>query len=324
MRDPFISEGWSDKLFVVTVISNPLMYKARYELYVEFAKRVKDAGAVLVTVELAFGERKFAVTEAGNPLHIQLRTGSECRKGHMLWHKENLLKLGIARLPKEAKYIAWIDADVVFQRPDWVTATIHQLQSYDFIQMFSHAQDLCPEGAPINGTPQVSFCYAWVNGLPRDWNKGEYAKGVGHPGYAWACRRDAYEKVGGLIDFAVLGSADRHMAYGLVDKIEFSYHPDVHPRYKHMCKRWQVNARKYIHRNIGYLPGLITHHWHGSKKFRGYSSRWKIIVDEQFNPDVDLKPDACGVYQLTERNYKLRDKIRKYFASRNEDDIRID
>ncbi len=322
MRDPFISEGWAEKLHVVTVISNPLMYNTRYELYVEFAKRVKDAGAILWTVELAFGERSFAVTQKDNPFHIQLRTGGTDAKGQILWHKENLISIGIARLPKDAKYIAWIDADVVFQRPDWPEATIQQLQSYDFVQMFSHAQDLCPVAQPIK-LPEKSFCYMWVNEPDKmSWTDQDYASGLtGHPGYAWACRRDAYENMGGLIDWAILGSADRHMAYGLVDKIDSSYHPNVHPKYKKACKIWQVRARHYIHRNVGYLPGLITHHWHGAKVNRGYQNRWRILVDEQFDPELDLKRDACGVLMLTERNWRLRDKVRRYFSSRSEDCI---
>jgi hypothetical protein len=91
-----------------------------------------------------------------------------------------------------------------------------------------------------------------------------------------------------------------------------------------MLKIWQVRARHYIHRNIGYLPGLITHKFHGPKHNRGYSSRWQILVKNQYNPDLDIKTDAQGLYTLTEKNWRLRHDIIKYFDSRNEDDIRID
>jgi len=323
MRDPFISEGWAEKLHVITVVSNPVNYLSRYELYVEFAKRIHDAGAILWTVELAYGERSFAITQKDNPRHIQLRAGGEDRIGTVIWSKENLINIGIQRMPKEAKYICWCDADIVFQRPDWPEATIHELQLHPIIQPWSHAQDLGPEGQPV-GKALESFCSAWYTGKPMDWNHEKYASGVGHPGYCWAARRDALDKLGGLIDFAVLGSADRHMAYALVDKVEFSVHPKVHPSYIKHLKIWEVRARHYLHRNISYLPGLITHHWHGSKKARGYSSRWQILVDRQFNPELDLKRDSQGVYQLTERNWRLRHDIIRYFESRDEDDIRMD
>nr|WP_294517264.1 hypothetical protein [uncultured Rhodopila sp.] len=35
------------------------------------------------------------------------------------------------------------------------------------------------------------------------------AYGVGHPGYARACRHDARDHLGGLIDSGIVGSADR-------------------------------------------------------------------------------------------------------------------
>jgi hypothetical protein len=216
------------------------------------------------------------------------------------------------------------DADIIFQRPDWAEETIQQLQIHDFIQPWSHAQDLDPDGAPLNKKPEISFCYAWYNDMEMEWNHKKYSSGTGHPGYAWAARRDALDKMGGLIDFAVLGSGDRHMAYGLVDKIEFSVHPNVHPNYLKHLKYWQVRARHFIHRNVGYLPGMITHHWHGSKKSRGYKDRWQILVNNQYNPELDLKKTTQGVNVLTERNWKLRHDIIRYFESRSEDSIDVE
>jgi hypothetical protein len=33
-----------------------------------------------------------------------------------MWIKENLLNIALRNVPKEAKYIAWSDADVTFQK----------------------------------------------------------------------------------------------------------------------------------------------------------------------------------------------------------------
>jgi len=54
---------------------------------------------------------------------------------------------------------------------------------------------------------------------------------------------------------------------------------------------------------------------------RHYSDRWKILVDNKYNPESDLKRDAQGLYSLTDRSPGLRDGIRTYFRSRNEDSI---
>jgi hypothetical protein len=98
------------KLYVVTCISNPVRYHSSYALYQGFRKRVNDAGAILYTVEMAFGDRPFKITDAENPHHIQVRSFFE------LWHKENMLNIGIRRLPIDWEYVAWIDADVQFTR----------------------------------------------------------------------------------------------------------------------------------------------------------------------------------------------------------------
>jgi len=95
-----------DRLHVVTMLENPLRWRSRYSNYWMFERECQAARAILYTAEVAFGERHFEVTQASNPRHLQLRTTSE------IWHKENALNLLIQRLPAEAKYIAWIDADV--------------------------------------------------------------------------------------------------------------------------------------------------------------------------------------------------------------------
>ena len=98
------------------------------------------SSAILHTVEVAFGGRHFEVTEPGNPNHLQLRI-------HMqeLWLKEcalNLLIADVIRRHPDAKYFAWVDADVLFSRADWAQETLHQLQHYHIVQMWSMCQDL--------------------------------------------------------------------------------------------------------------------------------------------------------------------------------------
>jgi hypothetical protein len=134
-------------LDVIAVISNPVRYRSRYDLYRAFEAYVSHSGARLTTVELAYGQRPFEVTDPDNPRHVQLRTG------HELWHKENLINLGIQRLPRNWEYVAWVDADVRFANPQWVQETLQELQHYQVVQLFSHAQDLGPRHEPL-ASPQ--------------------------------------------------------------------------------------------------------------------------------------------------------------------------
>lgn len=145
-----------------------------------------------------------------------------------------------------------------------------------------------------------------------------------HPGYAWAARRDAIDSVGGLIDWAILGSADHHMAIGLIGGLDDDY---VTPTsrlsrsYYTQLKTWQDRAVSSLGRDIGYVPGTILHYWHGKKKDRRYGDRWQILERHAYCPLTDIKRDWQGLYKLSGNKNKMRDDIRDYFRSRNEDSI---
>jgi len=299
-------------LYVVTAVFNPHRYRSRIKLYRDFEKYVNDAGAKLVTVELALGQRDFVVTEEDDPWDLRLRTNAE------LWHKERMLNLGIQRLPEDWRYVAWIDADVVFARPDWVEETVHLLQHYPVLQLFSMATDLSPRYEPLK--THTGVIYAYQEGLMCDHRHYEHF----HPGFAWAARRDALNDLGGLFDTAILGSADRHMALSFIECVEKSYPKGISKGYWEALDLWQKRSKKYIRKNVGYMPGLILHQWHGKKVDRRYSDRWKILVKHQFDPEFDLKFDTQGLYQHTGRNPQLAYDIRRYFMARHEDSIDVE
>ena len=69
------------------------------------------------------------------------------------------------------------------------------------------------------------------------------------------------------------------------------------------------------------VSGTVNHYWHGSKQHRRYQDRWKILVGDGYDPELDIKYDFQGVLQLTGRNIKLRDDLIQYFNVRNEDSI---
>jgi hypothetical protein len=303
-----------DKLWVIAVVSNPERYKSRYELFHRFKKSVEVAGANLLIVELAFGDRPYELTEPNNPHHVQLRTNSQ------IWHKENMINIGISRLPADWEYVAWIDADIEFVRHDWPDEIVHQLQHFDVIQCFQNAVDLGPEGETIKTVD--GFMFSWLTGKPAPYSKGKYGP-IWHPGYAWAATRKAIDDLGGLIDWAILGAADHHMAWAFLGESVAHAPKDVSPEYKKHLQIWEDRATKHIRKNVGYMPGTIFHHWHGSKVNRFYTSRWKILTSHQYNPETDLKKDWQGLYTLSDQGIRMRNDIRAYFRSRNEDSIDV-
>lgn len=298
-------------LWVVTVVSNPVRFKSRYELYKRFERHCVERGVNLITVELAFGSRPFELTDRNNHHHVQLRSSDE------IWHKENMINLGIQRLPHDWKYVAWIDADVEFMRDDWAEEIVHQLQHYEIIQLFQHAVDLGPKGEVLK--VHDGFMYSYVTGKPKPSKAKNYPHW--HPGYAWAARRETIDELGGLIDFAVLGSADHHMAWALVGNV-LEYAPkNITEGYKRRLLTWQERANVHVNKNVGYMPGTIYHRWHGRKKDRKYVERWDILFKHGFDPDHDLMRDWQGLYHLSDKGERMRVDLRGYFHSRNEDSI---
>lgn len=314
-----------DPLYVITTVFNATRFRSRWRLYEDFQKHVYEAGAVLITVESAFGERDFAVTQPDDRWDLQLRTQTE------IWLKENMINIGATRLPPDAKYIAWVDADTHFARADWANETLHQLQHYNFVQMWSQYQDLTPDHELIGTAHSFADNYL-KNGYNKPTGKASYygypygKKGYpGAPGLAWACRREAWDAVGGLLDECVLGAGDWYMAHALIGKLQDVLRPEYHSRYCDIMREWEARAQRLNNSSklgiIGVVPGLALHYWHGPKKARKYGTRDEILIQGDFNPDVDLKKDVQGLYQLTTRSPKLRDAIRRYFRERNEDSI---
>lgn len=301
-------------LDVISVYSNSPRFHSRERLFKQFQeymeKEVKNVRHW--SVETAFGDRAFRVTDPNNPRHIQLRTS------HELWLKENMINIAMHRLPLDWEYVAWVDADIRFTRHDWPIETLHQLQHFDIVQMFSEARDLSPD----HETFQVHKGFMWSY-----WNKmrtgADYE--FWHPGYAWAARRPAIDHLGGLMEFPILGAADHHMAWSLVGEAVRSLPGNISKEYYDGVMLWQDKALKHIRKNVGYVPGSIDHYWHGKKKDRKYQERWDIITKNNFNPHTDIKPDWQGLLQLhdhgDERSRKLRDDVRLYFRQRNEDSI---
>lgn len=304
-------------LHVIAVVSNPIRFASRYRLYREFQERMLGNPAVVLhTVELAYGHRPFEITKEGVPNEYQFRSHEE------LWHKENLINLGIQRLPASAEYIAWVDADVNFVRPDWAEETVQQLQHYKVVQMFTHATDLGPQYQPLH--QHLGYIYAWQNGMkPSPRYCKPYGPGglVFHPGFAWACRRDVLDNVGQLIDFSILGSGDTHMAGALTNVVEKTFHKGISSDYKKALLNYQRLCDNYVRQKVGCVETLLVHYWHGKKRDRGYGERWQVLSDAKYSPYTDLIRDSHGLIRLTSEKRELRDGIMRYFRTRNEDSI---
>ena len=312
----------SRQLHVFTSHFNPRRFRSRVKLYEDFSTRVAAAGAVLHTVELAFGDRDFEVTDAGNPNHLQVRTSSE------LWHKERILNLAIRRALRRdlgIRYLAWIDSDILFADANWAWECVEMLQHYHVLQMFSTAHNLGPNHELL-GSAFTSLIRHWRVTGKLAWNdggNGEYGLKY-HPGFAWAMTRWAFDQLGGLFDVCIAGSGDTHMAAALCGNYRWGFPPVlVGSHYGNMLAQWARRADRSVERNVGFMEGAVLHAWHGRASQRGYNTRWQILVDHNFNPHADLQEDAHGCLAWSGNNPSLQDAIRRSLAARNEDSIDV-
>lgn len=303
-------------LHVIGVVSNPARWHSRYRLARQWMEHMQAVPNVrLYMVESAFRDRQFEVTEAGNPRHLQRRTRSE------IWNKENLINLGVRHLlPLDWRYVAWVDADVEFRDQDWAIETLHQLQHFAVVQPWQSALDLGPTGNVIQAFQ--SFGFRWQQGGPIHVHRSNDKYPVGHCGFAWACTRAFWEAVGGLIDFAILGSADYHMSWAMVGEVVRTVYA-ASPAFHRKCVEWQERAIRVTHKQVGYVQGRLEHHFHGPKMRRFYADRWKILVDHQYDPGRDLMYDEQGLIQLAGK-HALEHAIRQYNRSRREDGVHED
>jgi hypothetical protein len=225
-----------------------------------------------------------------------------------------MVNLGVKYLlPKNWKAFAWVDSDIEFENNSWAIDTLKILNGCkDVVQLFSHCIDMDKDHTNLNifNGFGYSFCK----------NKKYSCKGLDywHPGYAWAITRKAYEKIGGLYDKGILGSGDTIMALSYINKVEKMTNTLYNNDYNISMYEFQKNAKNL---RLGYTPGVIRHHFHGTKQNRKYTERWEILMKYSYTPILHIKYNKDGIIIPTYFFPKdFTDEILNYFKERKEDD----
>jgi len=329
-----ISEGFSlgdsedqQSFFVITVVFNPASYESRYRLYRNFAQHMADTGAQLITIECIFpslNQHEFKVTDASNPSHIQITSES------VYWMKENLINIAVSKLPKHAKWVCWLDGDVTFHDPLWIQKTIRALNKYSVVQVFKKCKFLGPP--PKNEVLRTDYSFGYSKVHEKIIDQTKYDLWYPHPGYGWAMSLHAFNYIGGLLDCDIVGSGDLHFAFSLINKVTNALESELNPRFKEMI----VQSTNEIYKKlddlsnaegksiVGYVPIVISHNWHGSRKDRQYVDRWKILIARNFNFEEDTIRLPNGLIQLSPNKPELQSDILICFQMRQEDNTVFD
>ena len=144
-------EAW-----IVSCYYNPLRFHSRRRNFDIFYRQLKRSRVPFLILECAFGADHFELEPSQNVLQLRARD--------VLWQKERLINLAVRLLPRSAKYVIWLDADILFANPRWILETVAVLQKTAICQPFSRVVRLAPrqtEPAASNREVWDSFAFVW-------------------------------------------------------------------------------------------------------------------------------------------------------------------
>lgn len=301
-----------DKLHVIVVLENTCKYAVRYILCKEFIRRMKDEkDIILYIVELAYGSQDYYITESDNEHHLRLRSNDAT-----LWHKENLINIGVKKLlPSNWKSVAWLDADIEFESSTWVMDTLKILNGCkDIVQLFSHCVFMNEYGDTDHLL--TGFGFQHVKKTKRS-TRFKDVNHFWHPGFAWACSRRFYEKIGGLYEYAITGDGDMLMASCFISNYASALPRDISEGYKNSLKDFESRT---LNCRLGYVPGVIRHFFHGNINSRKYDLREQILTKHNYNPITHLTKNKNGLLIPSKDCPKeLLTSILSHFQSKKED-----
>ena len=229
---------------------------------------------------------------------VQVQAG--CNQ--VMWQKEAALNLAAKYVPPQYTSLAWIDADVWFDRHDWVQATEKALECHDVVQMFQQAIL-----TDRDGSVAISRKASGINGLTPLWDS--------HPGLAWAMRRELWQRGGGLYPYAVTGGADGLMCLAFFEREMWESISTLLGANKSPYLDW---SGYYTGISVGAVPMACFHEWHGAFKDRGYSVRSKGLG--AMDAEKHLKIAENGLVEYTAAaSPDLMLATHKYYYSRRED-----
>ncbi|MGO9059314.1 MAG: hypothetical protein ACLQU2_18295 [Candidatus Binataceae bacterium] len=300
-------------LQVITCFFNPARYRTKRENYERFMAPLRAGGVPTLTVECAFGADEFELPAGPEVLRV--------RGDSVMFQKERLLNLALPHLLPSCTKVAWLDADVLFERADWLAAASEALNEDVVIQPFERCYRLPRGSLAYDGCGRSWDSFAAAYGRsPGLFTTGRYTE-HGHVGFAWAARRSLLDKVG-LRDADPSGHSDHLMAHAMLgdwNTICFRRLVGVAGPYAESTRRWARRFHNEVQGRLGYVPGALLHLWHGRIADRRYYTLALRLRAFGFDPGQHLRLDGTGLWVWTDAAAEMNDEYARYFAGRRED-----
>jgi hypothetical protein len=249
----------------------------------------------LVIVELAYNDDSFITQHNENTIHV--------RSNSIMFHKENLINIGINKCKLQYNKYCMLDSDIIFDDLNWYDNISNELDNYDIIQPFEKAFWM-----DIDMTNIIQSKYSVA------YNNKKKLEKLEHPGFVWAFTKKWYKKIG-LPEFCISGGGDQiiaNVAFKTWGKKPNYINSENFDKY---IKKAEINFTS------SYMKGNVYHLFHGNLNNRQYSSRHERIKNEGYSDDC-LQINRDGVYEWIP---SVLDKMNKlfltYFMDRKDDSI---
>ena len=79
-------------------------------------------------------------------------------------------------------------------------------------------------------------------------------------------------------------------------------------------------AYERVRGNLGVTRGEVVHLFHGTREKRNYGGRTKILVDNDYDPESDIRVGDNGLLEWATEKPGLHRAVADYFAAREEDE----
>lgn len=267
------------------------------------------SGVRLLTVELAFADDPFELPDGRDVVRI--------RGGDVMWQKERLLQLGGERLLDEGwAKLAFLDADVIFERDDWPALVSRALDRASVVQCFSRASRSFTDLLRVQDSPVKVFLE--TGAPPRG------AKGI-----AWAMSSDLFARAG-LFQHCVVGGGDAALCCAALG---LAHGEDAWERWlRHQgfirhagaamlaqYRAWAGTFHEAAAGGCAFVDQAVLKLSSGAHGSRDYAGRHRLL--EGFDPCREVAVHASGALAWTTEGRVRQPGVERYLRSREGSDV---
>lgn len=291
----------NDTLYLLVSYFNYNSNKSRERNIYSFIEKNSNSKVKIVVIEAIYNNcNQLKDLNAEVFLHLKYNVK------HPISLQDNLINVGIKKLPADWQYLAWIDSDVIFNNENWADNILKELQDKDIVHCFKEADFLNQDGTSSNFN-FLSECYIHVNNIKY---LDEHQRS--HCGFVWALKRSFYEQIKEIFDYSIIGSNDVVINLLVLKKSleDYFFNSGYSQEYIDLVTEY-YNRKKEI--NFTFVDNKITHLWHGNINNRNYHLRKNILKKYQFNPKQHIIKNKDGIIELTKKGLVMLPYIKNYF-----------